>query len=273
MSEEDDADGTSGSLKGTYVGRNTGQAEGDNPSSGSWIYYTNDLLGSTRRVWKDDRSLAVEVEYSPFGEIDFVAGSESDVTHTYTGLEYDGVAGLYFTLYRYYDPGTSRWMTRDPLGMVDGPNVYAYVGANPVGRVDREGLLTDSVTQTATKPGASGSVAREAIRDYFTLPAGAMVGLGSCKTSESGDCTKDRYDTLRAKVKDACKEEGFSYGCTGDDTYADLQRKLTKSIRCLRARNRINTECFGGGDKGHKQQVTQVQNTIKNCMKLMGLLN
>ncbi len=40
----------------------------------------------------------------------------------------------------YYDPITGRFLSRDPAGMVDGPNVYAYVGNNPVSSRDPSGL-------------------------------------------------------------------------------------------------------------------------------------
>jgi RHS repeat-associated protein len=60
----------------------------------------------------------------------------------FTGKPYDSQTGLYWFPYRYYSPAQARWLTRDPLGMVDGPNVYAYVVGNPVGRVDPLGLAT-----------------------------------------------------------------------------------------------------------------------------------
>ncbi len=43
--------------------------------------------------------------------------------------------------HRYYSPFQARWTTRDPLGMIDGPNVYAYVRGNPVRYVDPDGQL------------------------------------------------------------------------------------------------------------------------------------
>ena len=51
----------------------------------------------------------------------------------------DGESGLYYAPHRYYSPFQARWTTRDPLGMVDGPNVYAYVRGNPVVYTDPEG--------------------------------------------------------------------------------------------------------------------------------------
>ena len=42
-----------------------------------------------------------------------------------------------------------RWLTQDPLGFVDGPNTFAYVGNSPVNNVDPYGLAscTYSITE------------------------------------------------------------------------------------------------------------------------------
>ena len=40
---------------------------------------------------------------------------------------------------RYYAPWLARWTAADPAGMVDGPNLYAYVRGNPVRLVDPDG--------------------------------------------------------------------------------------------------------------------------------------
>ena len=41
---------------------------------------------------------------------------------------------------RYRDLETGAFITRDPLGFVDGPNVYAYVNQNPWTKFDPKGL-------------------------------------------------------------------------------------------------------------------------------------
>ena len=60
----------------------------------------------------------------------------------FTGHQWDGESGLYYAPYRYYSPFQARWTTRDPLGMIDGPNVYAYVRGDPLGFSDPTGLFT-----------------------------------------------------------------------------------------------------------------------------------
>ena len=41
----------------------------------------------------------------------------------FTGKPWDVAAQMYYFPYRWYSPSAARWLTRDPLGMVDGPNV------------------------------------------------------------------------------------------------------------------------------------------------------
>lgn len=52
-------------------------------------------------------------------------------------LEHD----LYHFDKREYDPSLGRWLTPDPLGFADGPNLYAYVHNCPLTFVDPEGLF------------------------------------------------------------------------------------------------------------------------------------
>jgi len=42
---------------------------------------------------------------------------------------------------RWYSPNTGRWLSRDPIGERGGMNLYAFVGNNPVGRIDYLGLF------------------------------------------------------------------------------------------------------------------------------------
>ena len=40
----------------------------------------------------------------------------------------------------FYDPGTQRWLNRDPIEEKGGPNLVNYVGNNPISMVDPYGL-------------------------------------------------------------------------------------------------------------------------------------
>jgi RHS repeat-associated protein len=62
-------------------------------------------------------------------------------------MQYHAQSGLYLTKYRFYDPQTGRWLSRDPIGEAGGINLYGYVGGNPVSWFDFHGLSAQDVDQ------------------------------------------------------------------------------------------------------------------------------
>jgi RHS repeat-associated protein len=58
----------------------------------------------------------------------------------FAGQYHDAETGLHYNRYRYYDPALGRYITRDPMGITQGLNVYCYSGNDPIGRSDPMGL-------------------------------------------------------------------------------------------------------------------------------------
>jgi len=54
----------------------------------------------------------------------------------------DTEIGAYYYWARHYHPRLGRFLQRDPLGYIDGMNMYEYVKGNPVNNVDPLGLST-----------------------------------------------------------------------------------------------------------------------------------
>ena len=77
-------------------------------------------------------------EYDVFGEPNRVG----DVNNPYlfTGRRYDTETGLYYYRARYYSPEIGRFLQTDPVGYVEGLNLFTYVYNNPVNFVDPYGL-------------------------------------------------------------------------------------------------------------------------------------
>jgi len=55
------------------------------------------------------------------------------------GAYTDNETGLVLMGHRYYDAGTGRFLTRDPLGYGGGINLYGFTGNNPVNEMDPDG--------------------------------------------------------------------------------------------------------------------------------------
>ncbi|MCS6861566.1 MAG: RHS repeat-associated core domain-containing protein [Abditibacteriales bacterium] len=58
--------------------------------------------------------------------------------YLFTGREHDEETGIYFYRAHYYDCEKGRFLQRDPLGYVDGMNLYEYVKGNPINYNDPE---------------------------------------------------------------------------------------------------------------------------------------
>lgn len=56
--------------------------------------------------------------------------------YRFAGRRIDDQTGLYYNRHRYYDARSGRFLSRDPLGYIDGMNVYAALLNNPAGRRD-----------------------------------------------------------------------------------------------------------------------------------------
>jgi hypothetical protein len=80
-----------------------------------------------------------------------------------------GVASL--AVLRGYDADLGRWTSQDPIGLADGPSLYAYVGNNPVKWIDPLGLFAIT-TQTTSHNSVVCEGNRTAVRITTTDPCG-----------------------------------------------------------------------------------------------------
>ncbi|WLH34490.1 toxin [Pseudomonas sp. FP2196] len=103
-------------------------------------YNLEDHLGSSVMELDQAAVMISQEGYYPFGETAWMA-PDSETTYRfirYSGKEMD-VSGLYYYGARYYAAWLQRWGSADPAGDVDGLNLYAFVGNNPVVYVDING--------------------------------------------------------------------------------------------------------------------------------------
>jgi RHS repeat-associated protein len=68
-----------------------------------------------------------------------VGPGNASYLYRYTGQRLDPTTGLYDYKARDYSPGLGRFPQPDPAGLDQGPNLYEYVGNNPIGEGDPSG--------------------------------------------------------------------------------------------------------------------------------------
>ena len=103
------------------------------------LYHLTDHLGSTAMLTDSVRAAQAGFLYSAFGDLRQKTGT-ADTNWRFTGRQFDPESGLYHYRARGYDARAGRFLQRDPSGMVDGPNLYVYVGNNPWSFIDPLGL-------------------------------------------------------------------------------------------------------------------------------------
>jgi len=78
--------------------------------------------------------------YDAYGQL--LAGGDATDPFGYkgqVGYYTDHATGLILCTFRYYDPATGTWLTRDPIGFDGGVNLYGYCGGDALNYVDWDG--------------------------------------------------------------------------------------------------------------------------------------
>ncbi len=112
-------------------------------ASNNATFYNFDASGNTVGLSGSTGSYLNSYSYLPFGGI---LSSTETVPNPFQFDGLNGVMsqgnGLDMMAARFYDPTTGRFLSRDPIGVAGGGNIYAYAKNNPLSSVDPSGLAT-----------------------------------------------------------------------------------------------------------------------------------
>jgi len=112
-------------------------------------YPLYDGNGNVTQLVKADANgndvLVAHYEYDPFGNLTQNIDVDSSAFNAvnpfrFSTKYFDPETGFYYYGYRYYDPVTGRWPSRDPIEEMGGMNLYGFVRNRVPNVVDRRGL-------------------------------------------------------------------------------------------------------------------------------------
>ncbi len=118
----------------------------------------HDFRGNVRLLIDAKTGLSVaSYSYTPFGEEHH--SSSSSNPWRFASKRIDPETGLVFFGKRYYDPMTSSWITPDPSGFSNGPNLYAFLSNDPYNHIDLYGTISfGTFFHTAWEAGKEGLI-------------------------------------------------------------------------------------------------------------------
>jgi len=122
-------------------------------------YYFADGNGNVSTLVNGHQAVVARYLYDPFGNTLSLSGPLAEAnTYRFSSKEIHPASGLYYFGARWYNPNLQRWMARDPAGMIDGPNLYAFVRNGPTFLFDAWGMMLIPVSfsqDTATRYGVT----------------------------------------------------------------------------------------------------------------------
>ena len=111
-----------------------------NTIGGSVHYPTFDGNGNITEYLTAAGAVAAHFEYDPFGNVVASTDATNQFEYRFSTKPQDSATGLLYYGYRWYDPLTGRWPSRDPIGEKGGLNLYGFVGNDGVDWVDLLGF-------------------------------------------------------------------------------------------------------------------------------------
>jgi RHS repeat-associated protein len=131
---------------GVYIDEPITMTTAGGTGSAIYYYHTNNMY-NVRALTDSSGNVVERYRYSAYGAVTIfddqgnqIARSAYGNRYMFQGRRLDEATGLYYHRNRYYSAALGRFVTRDPMGYVDGYNLYQYAGSYPTTASDPMGL-------------------------------------------------------------------------------------------------------------------------------------
>ncbi|AZL74244.1 RHS repeat-associated core domain-containing protein [Pseudomonas oryziphila] len=159
-------------------------------------WYHCDHLGTPQELTDEQGNVVWYAHYTAWGEVREERTERARLQGVSNPIRFQGQyqdpeTALHYNRYRYYEPKMARYVSRDPIGMQGGMNVYSYANNAPVMRADPLGLWDASFTnmpgvQERTSLGThmmKNGESPDAVARAMAPPPPKPIATGECKAS------------------------------------------------------------------------------------------
>lgn len=164
-------------------------------------YFTRDHLASVREMCDQSGNIRARFDFSPYGDRQRLSG-DLEPGFGFTGHPLHVPSSLHLAPFRAYDTRLARWISRDPAGEAHGPNLYAYVSADPVNLLDplgQEGIPAAGLVQNTLTYKQAGPEFKDLNR-IAQKQATKEVGKLVDQAGKRGFDSVDPYEQAKSKT-------------------------------------------------------------------------
>ena len=117
--------------------------------------YVKDRMGTVLALVDEAGEIVESYDYDAWGNVlgvfdaigDPIPMSVIGNRYLFQGRDYSWATGLYHFRARWYDPVTGRWLSKDPIGIAGGLNLYVAFENNPSSYYDYTGLEPENTVE------------------------------------------------------------------------------------------------------------------------------
>ncbi|MCC5788859.1 MAG: RHS repeat-associated core domain-containing protein [Opitutales bacterium] len=241
---------------------------------GIYFYDANPVFGGTsgshvgQVVDSANGTILAHYAYSPFGKTIESSGTYAETNPFRFSTKYrDEELGWYYYGFRYYDPLTGRWPSRDPIEEEGGLNLYGMVGNDGVNAWDLLGLKNKKERKRQGRPRPEDQDITQEGGNLPTDPHGRLVGdvpseaTYACPPAWKGGPSFVRTGEERKQKLDPMKRER---------TFDGLVWCIQRVWRCTTdssARDVIRKQIFMFSGGAHRRGMNTAEKIGYNCRK------
>ncbi|WP_227604965.1 RHS repeat-associated core domain-containing protein, partial [Acinetobacter sp. TGL-Y2] len=149
----------------------------------------------------------------------------------FQGQYYDKETGLHYNRYRYYEPYSARYVSKDPIGLNGGLNNSVYV-SDPNQWVDPMGLMAQGDKDKLEKNNAS------VLKNQENRTQEAKSKWGVTKVSDYWSEQQKIYSSQGAKINQKTQRKEFSGMMGANQAIQNYEKREKKNIKGACSHNR-----------------------------------